>query len=135
MYGTYNPYEEYMASIAPDDFAPAAPVRRYSRAKAALASAPAASGPSALDYGSLGLGIAGTVLGGYGTYLASEQADRQHRDAMEAYRDEMARENRHDARAEDQRQVGNALAFGNYARDLEDDVYGTYSPWARKQGL
>jgi hypothetical protein len=91
--------------------------------------------PTPLDYADLGLNIGGTLLGAYGTYKAGELAEEQHRDAMRAYREERDRENRLDAQAEDQRQLGNMMGFANYARDLEQDVYGTYTPWARRQGL
>lgn len=94
----------------------------------------AAFAPTPLDYGGFGMGVLGTALGAYGTYQASQQAEREHRDAMQAYREDQEMEKQRMAREEEQRQLGNTMGFANYARELENDVYGTYTPYSRSIG-
>lgn len=93
------------------------------------------AGPSGLDYASFGLDLLGGLTGAYGTYLQSEQADKQNEQAMQAYRDQQARQQEIDRQNLQQQQTNNTMNAGQYAQNLEKDVYGTYSPWARSAGL
>jgi hypothetical protein len=137
MYGSYSPYDEYMASMAPAGNPRAGAVRsamRYQRAAPGAAAEAAAPGPGVLGYGSLALSLLGTGMGAYGTYQAAKQAEREHELAVDAFNEERDFNRRQEARSEEQRQIGNTMGFANYARDLEQDVYGTYTPYSRSIG-
>lgn len=133
----YDPYDEYMADQAPQNFEPAQRVRaarpRYEpRATQQDFSGAGVAGAST---GNPYVALAGIGLEAWGSYKAADQVEEQNRMAMEAFRDERDRERRLDSQAEEQRRINNMIGMGNVARSQEQDVYGTYSPWARSQGL
>lgn len=91
--------------------------------------------PGGLDYASFGLNLLGGLGNAYGTYLQAEQADEQFKAAQQAYEEEKRRQADIDKQNQQQNQTNNTMNAGQYAQGLEKDVFGTYSPWRRNQGL
>jgi hypothetical protein len=86
-------------------------------------------------YAALTGALAGTALSAYGTYKQGEQSDRDYQQQIAAWEAEQERQRRLDADNRQQQARQNSLTAGQYAQNLEQDTYGTYSPWARRAGL
>lgn len=95
---------------------------------------PMKSGPSGLDYASFGLNLLGQAGNAYGTYLASQQAQKQQEEAMRAYREEQDRQQRLDEQNRQKMVINNAQNAGQYAQGLENATLDSYSPYRRSYG-
>lgn len=79
--------------------------------------------------------LAGTGLSAYGNLVASRQAQKQYEMALQAWRDDQARQQRMDAQNENQRQINNSLNVGQYASGQANDIEDPYIAYARSLGL
>jgi len=80
-------------------------------------------------------GLVGTVVGAYGQYQQAQQAQKQYELALQAWREEQARQKRMDAQNEQQRQINNTLNAGQYATSQINDTEDPYILYARQLGL
>lgn len=78
---------------------------------------------------------AGLLSSAYGTYLQSQQADRDYELALQKWKEDQQRQNRMDAAAAAQLQTQNGLAAGQYSRSLSGDIEDPYIKYARALGL
>lgn len=94
----------------------------------------AATGSAFGPYGAaIGAGL-GAGVSAYGTYVQSQQADADYARAMQAWREEEARQRRNEAMQAQQQQIQNSMAGGNYARSLSQDIQAPFVAYSRALG-
>ena len=81
------------------------------------------------------LQAAGIASSAYGSYLQSQQADRQYQLSLQAWQQEQERQKRLDAQSLQQQGVQNGLAAGSYATSQVKDAGSSYLDYARRLGL
>lgn len=108
----------------------------YGQAAAPVSPAQQAPGlmSSILPYVNPIAGVVGTVSNAYGSYLQSQQAEKQYEEAVRQFNEEKARRDRMDVEARQQQALQNSLSTGQYAANRSADIQTPYVGYARALG-
>jgi len=110
------------------------PYEQYMSGNHALAT-PGGGGGSFLPYVAPITSLLGTASSAYGSYLQSQQMDKQYEESIRQYNEEKARRDRQDAQALRQQSLQNSLSTGQYAANRSNDIQTPYVGYAKMLGL
>lgn len=79
-------------------------------------------------------GVLGVASNAYGSYLQSQQADKQYEESMRRYNEEVARQKQMDLQTQQQQSLQNSLSTGQYARNLSNDIENPYIAYSKALG-
>jgi hypothetical protein len=82
-----------------------------------------------------GIAGAGVLANAHGSYLQSQQADKQYQMAVRAWEEERRRQRKMDEQGLAQQALGNSMAAGQYAQNQANDIQDPYVQYARRLGL